>query len=164
MRRLAILCIIASAIVTVLATSASAHVEVMPSTAKKGAYQMLTFSVPNESDTASTVRLDVTIPQNRAITTVRVQPKPGWNVAVQKTNGLVTTITWTGGTIAPDQFDLFTIAAGPLPKAKQVVFKALQTYSDGTVVRWIEPQAKGAPEPEHPAPVLTLKGTAASAD
>jgi hypothetical protein len=40
------------------------------------------------------------------------------------------------------------------------VFKAVQTYGDGTVVRWIEDQPKGAPEPEHPAPVLTLKGKA----
>ena len=31
----------------------------------------------------------------------------------------------------------------------------MQTYSDGTIVRWIEAEA-GGQEPEHPAPVLTL--------
>jgi hypothetical protein len=40
------------------------------------------------------------------------------------------------------------------------VFKAVQTYSDGTVVSWIEPVVKGTPAPEHPAPVLRLAGHA----
>ena len=39
----------------------------------------------------------------------------------------------------------------------QLVFKTLQTSSDGTVVRWIETPAKGAGEPEHPAPLLRLE-------
>jgi hypothetical protein len=38
----------------------------------------------------------------------------------------------------------------------QAVLKTLQTYSDGTIVRWIDDTAAGQPEPEHPAPVLTL--------
>ena len=63
----------------------------------------------------------------------------------------------------PGEFDLFTISAGPLPtKTSKLTFKAMQTYSDGDVVSWIQQTAKGAPEPEHPAPTLTL--TAASDD
>jgi periplasmic copper chaperone A len=39
------------------------------------------------------------------------------------------------------------------------MFKALQTYSDGDVVRWIdEPKADGS-EPDHPAPILKLAKT-----
>ncbi len=46
---------------------------------------------------------------------------------------------------------------GPLPtNTKQLVFKAIQTYSDGTTVNWIQRTVKGAPEPDHPAPVLKL--------
>jgi hypothetical protein len=46
---------------------------------------------------------------------------------------------------------------GPLPTdTDQLVFKALQTYDNGEVVRWIDAAPQGAPEPEHPAPVLTL--------
>ena len=37
----------------------------------------------------------------------------------------------------------------------QIVFKALQTYSDGDIVRWIDEPADGV-ELEHPAPVLKL--------
>lgn len=40
--------------------------------------------------------------------------------------------------------------------------KALQTYSDGTVVPWIDPTPKSGPETDHPAPALTL--TKASSD
>jgi uncharacterized protein DUF1775 len=32
----------------------------------------------------------------------------------------------------------------------------VQTYDDGTVVRWDQPRAAGAAEPEHPAPTLRL--------
>ena len=46
------------------------------------------------------------------------------------------------------------MSLGPLPTADQIVFKALQTYSDGEIVRWID-EAAGA-EAEHPAPVLKL--------
>jgi uncharacterized protein len=160
MRRLGVLCITTVIVVLAASSAASAHVTVNPSTAPKGGFAILGFSVPVESETASTVKLELTIPQDKKITSVRVQPKPGWKATVQKTDGLVTGITWEGGRIDPDQFDVFTISAGPLPKAKQIMFKVVQTYSDGSEVRWIEPQAKGAPEPEHPAPVLTLKGTA----
>ncbi len=41
------------------------------------------------------------------------------------------------------------------------MFKAIQTYSDGTTVSWIETPAPGSTaEPDHPAPTLSL----ASAD
>jgi periplasmic copper chaperone A len=36
------------------------------------------------------------------------------------------------------------------------VFKALQTYESGEVVRWIEETPPGGEEPEFPAPVLKL--------
>ncbi|MER5640982.1 DUF1775 domain-containing protein [Kitasatospora sp. NPDC002227] len=46
-----------------------------------------------------------------------------------------------------------------------LVFKALQTYDDGTVVRWIDETRAGQPEPQHPAPVLTLtKASSSDAD
>ncbi len=45
---------------------------------------------------------------------------------------------------------------------KQIEFKAVQTYSNGEVIRWIESTPKGGPEPELPAPVLKLVGTARS--
>jgi uncharacterized protein len=83
---------------------------------------------------------------------------------IQTDDGPVTTavteIAWkadsAASAIKPGEFGEFSIAAEPLPKTTSLRFPALQTYSNGTVVRWIQVAAPGAPEPEHPAPTLSL--------
>jgi uncharacterized protein YcnI len=160
------------AIVVLTAGAAFAHVEMVPASAVRGSSAILSFSVPNEEPAANTVKLEVTLPASQPIPSVSVKAMAGWSVAtattklpkpVETDDGEVTEavskITWTatGGGLNPGEFDLFTISAGPLPtKGKSMTFKVLQTYSDGTVVSWIEPSVKGTPEPEHPAPVLAL--------
>jgi len=160
------------ALVILAAAPAGAHVTVQPDVAKKGSFSVFSFNVPNETSTANTVKLEVTFPTDTPIAFVSVQPIPGWTWAADMTqlakpvktdDGEVTQavskLTWSGGAIAPGEFQLFTISAGPLPtNKKSLEFKAVQTYSDGTVVRWIEDTPKGGPEPEHPAPVLKLAG------
>jgi hypothetical protein len=68
----------------------------------------------------------------------------------------VSKITWTAAgadaAIKPGQFLEFEVSAGPLPEVDQIVFKSLQTYSDGDIVRWIEEPTADGKEPEHPAP------------
>jgi uncharacterized protein len=141
------------------AGAAGAHVAVTPSTAPKGGFEILSFSVPNEKDDANTVGLEVEFPAKYPIPSVRVKPMTGWTIEVTKTGDAVSTVTWTAtdGGLTPGQFDLFTVSAGPLPtNTKKLELAAVQTYSDGDVVSWSEPAVKGAPEPEHPAPTLTL--------
>jgi hypothetical protein len=76
----------------------------------------------------------------------------------------VSQITWTGGTIAPGQFDEFEVAVGPLPADVEVLlFPAVQTYSDGTEVTWNQQSFAGQPEPDHPAPVLKLTAATGTA-
>jgi uncharacterized protein len=158
------------ATVVALATTAWGHVTVRPGSAERGAFEILNFSVPNESDTASTVGLEVTFPTETPIPSVRVQPKPGWTYSVERTQlpepidlhgseltEVVSKISWTGGEIKPGEFDLFAISVGPLPeKGKELLFPALQIYSDGTEVNWNEKTPPSGEEPEHPAPVLKL--------
>lgn len=167
-----ILGVLAAAIVALGASAAVAHVTVNPGSAPKGGFEVLSFNVPNEEPNANTVKLEVELPTKYPIAFVSTQPMPGWTVVTQKTtlakpvttdDGQVTEavsrISWTAtdGGLKPGEFDLFTISAGPLPtKPNKLVFKAIQTYSDGTVVSWIQQTVKGAPEPEHPAPVLKL--------
>ena len=76
----------------------------------------------------------------------------------------VSQVTWSGGTIEPGQFQQFTVSVGLPDDADELEFKALQTYSDGTVVRWIEAETPGGAEPEHPAPVLTLTAAAGTTE
>jgi uncharacterized protein len=138
----------------------------------------VTFKVPTESDTASTTKLVVQVPP---LGSVAVQPEPGWTVAtkvsklatpIKTDDGEVTQavseITWTAtaGGIKPGQFQQFDVSVGPLPDKPSISFPAIQTYSDGTVVRWIETAAPGSSaEPDHPAPTLTIAAarTAAAA-
>jgi len=159
-----------------LAAPASAHVTVKPDAAAKGSFSVFSFAVPNESDTASTVQVEITFPTDHPIAFVSVQPIPGWTWKAETTqlakplktedgevSQVVSKVTWSGGSIGPGEFQLFTVSAGPLPTTgKQVEFKAVQTYSDGQVTRWIESTPKGGPEPEFLAPVLKLVGRAKS--
>lgn len=174
-RRRAALGVLAGAVGAslLLAGPAAAHVTVQPPTATAGGYATLSFKVPTESDTASTTGLDVQFPVDTPIASVSVQPKPGWTYEVTKAapaepltvhgsqvSEVVTRVIWTArndGGIRPGEFDTFTVSAGPLPEdADQLVFKTLQTYSDGEVVRWIDVAADGGEEPADPAPILAL--------
>jgi uncharacterized protein YcnI len=164
----------AVAATTLVATSpAAAHVTVNPREAQQGGFAKLAFRVPNEKANASTVKLEVVVPSQAPIAFLSVKPVPGWTAAVEKSKlatpiksddgevaEAVSKITWTStgaeSAIKPGQFLEFEVSAGPLPEVNQIVFKALQTYSDGDVVRWIEEPAADGREPEHPAPVLKL--------
>ncbi|MCX3058481.1 YcnI family copper-binding membrane protein [Streptomyces beihaiensis] len=169
--------------VALLSAPAFAHVSVRPEgAAAKGGFAVVDFKVPNERDKAATTKVEVAFPTDHPLASVMPEPVPGWKVEVtkskldkpielegQKINEAVTKVTWTAtGSgdakgIQPGYFQKFPVSVGQLPTdTDQLVFKALQTYDDKEVVRWIEPQQKGQPEPENPAPTLEL--TAASDD
>jgi periplasmic copper chaperone A len=138
--------------VVLLAAPAAAHVTANPSEATRGGFAKIAFRVPNERDDAGTVRVEIQLPAEHPIENVSVRPVPGWEADVTDT-----VITWTGGPIEPGQFQEFDVSLGPLPDdADELVFKALQTYSSGEVVRWIEEPSEGGEEPDHPAPVVRL--------
>ncbi|MFB7273707.1 YcnI family protein [Streptomyces sp. NPDC056244] len=179
---------IAATALLLLAGPASAHVSVQPQgEAAKGGYATINFKVPNERDNASTVKVEVNFPTDHPLASVSPQAVPGWKIDVTKSKlakplemhgntitEAVSKVTWTadGGKIAPGYFQQFPLSVGQLPEdADQLVFKAIQTYDNKEVVRWIEEPKEGAAEPENPAPVLKLSaatddehGGAATAD
>ncbi len=149
------------------ATAAQAHVTLQPKTAAAGAYVVEAVRVPNETDDATTTKVTVQFPEGFA--SLSYQPVAGWSVKVAKEklatpvktdDGEVTegvkTVTWTATSkaagIAPGQFRDFPISVQIPGKAGDTLtFKALQTYSDGEVVRWI-----GAPDADKPAPTVSV--------
>lgn len=179
LRRLGVVAVTVLGLLAV-AGPASAHVTVNPKEAVEGGYARLEFRVPNESDTAGTTKLEVHLPDNAPLASVSTMPVPGWTVSVTKrkldqpvqvhgspVSEVVSVITWTatpGAAIKPGQFQEFPVSMGPLPAVDKMVFKALQTYSDGNIVRWIDEPANDGSEPENPAPVLkvTPKSTGAT--
>lgn len=170
----------ASAMTIFSASAASAHVSVNPNTAAQGGYTKLTFRVPDEKPAASTTKVEINFPTSDPITSVRVQPLAGWSYVAERANlptpitssersitDVISKITWTAdasSAIKPGEFQEFNVSVGPLPKTNSVQFKALQTYSDGDVVRWIDQPSADGTEPEHPAPTLTLTRASSTED
>ncbi len=157
--------------VILTAGPAWAHVEIDPDSEPKGATVVFSFRVPNEEPNANTVKLDVQFPTDYPFANVLVGQKTGWTFTSQSQKlakpivtddgtftDAVTEVTWTAtnGGIPPGAFDLFPVFAGLPKNTSKLTFKAIQTYSNGDVVSWIEIPTKGAPAPDHPAPVLTL--------
>jgi uncharacterized protein YcnI len=167
---------VVAALVGLLAVGAgiaSAHVTVRSPNASSGGFGTVVFTVPNESDTASTTRVRIQIPESTPLASVSVEQVPGWTVTTTQTtlkkplttdDGVtVTTATSVidfeaakGGGIPPGQFQEFRLSGGPFPDSATMTFNVVQTYSDGTEAAWIEPTIQGQPEPQHPAPVLKL--------
>jgi uncharacterized protein len=138
---------------------AQAHVTLHPNSVPAGAFTVLDIRVPNEESDANTTKLVVQMPPG--FTDVLTQEVPGWtaHVATRKLakpvkteDGLATEevsrIAWSGGSIPPGQFQEFPISVQiPDKPGSALTFKALQTYDNGKVVRWI-----GSPSSETPAP------------
>jgi uncharacterized protein YcnI len=144
-------------LLAVVAT-ASAHVAV---TAGAAAGEIV-LSVPNESASADTISVAMQLPDN--VVRTRVPDLAGWThtettvpldpplrVDGVEVASRVTTVTWTGGRIAPGREAEFRLrlAVAEGTKRTGLAFPAVQRYSDGDVVRWI-----GGPGSEFPAGVL----------
>jgi uncharacterized protein YcnI len=146
--------------------SASAHVTVSPYGAAAGSFALLTFTVPNESATAATVKIEIDIPEATPFPEVSYVPLPGWTVELvtapldkpvkfdgNEITDAVTKVIWSadeGSELADGQLGLFHLSVGPVPDTGHIVLPAIQTYSDGSVVKWDETSH----DAENPAPVL----------
>ncbi|MGW5419942.1 YcnI family copper-binding membrane protein [Streptomyces sp. NPDC003943] len=172
---------VAASSVLLLSGTAFAHVSVQPQgQATQGGYATVNLKVPNERDNASTVKVEVSFPADHPLASVMPQPVPGWKVEVTRAklakplalhgktiNEAVSKVTWTadGSKIGPGQFQQFPLSLGQLPEdTDRLVLKALQTYDNNEVVRWIEEPKDGAAEPENPAPVLKLAAATGEGD
>jgi periplasmic copper chaperone A len=152
-----------AAVALVLAPAAAAHVTVNPNKVAADSFARFAIRVPNERPNADTTKVTVRLPQGLFF--VSFQPKPGWKRTVtmenldppatvfgEKVTERVATVTWQGARIAPGEFDEFGMSAKvPNAPGRTLVFPALQTYSNGEVVRWI-----GAPDADEPASRVTL--------
>lgn len=167
--------VVTAAGVALLATAvpAFAHVTAQPGAAEQGGYSVVNLRVPTESETAGTVSLQVTLPADHPITSVRTSPRPGWTATttsapldppVERFGRTITeavrTVTWTadpGVRIGPGEFADFPLSLGPLPEDTDLlVLPAVQTYDDGEVVAWDQEPGPDGAEPERPAPTVAL--------
>jgi uncharacterized protein YcnI len=155
-------------LVRLLLTTLVAHVTIDPPQVAKDRFARLAFRVPNEREDAVITHFRVRLPAEHPIRYVSVRPLPGWAYQVEtapppkpargggdELTDVVSGLTWTGGKIAPGEFEEFVVSLGPLPHdTDQLLFPATQTYDDGAVVHF----DKGRERSGHPAPAVTLLG------
>lgn len=137
---------------TLFAGVASAHVTVLPKETTQGSYEMFTVRVPSENDTVPTTQIKVEFPSEVNIS--RFEPKPGWKYEIQKdATDKITSVTWTteGDGLSATEFGLFNMQGKVADEATEIVFKAYQTYQDGSLVEWV-----GASDADKPASVTTV--------
>jgi uncharacterized protein YcnI len=132
----------------VVTSAAMAHAKVAPPIVQKGTDNVFTVAVPTESESANTTMVELNVPEGFGIDAV--MPAPGWKIATEKTgsgeNADITKITWSGGSIPPEQATNFEFVGGA-DSAKNYDFSVRQTYSDGKVVDWNGPESSDAPAP-----------------
>ena len=142
---------VAAALLALPATAA-AHVTVQPTEVPAGEFKRLDVRVPNERDDASTTKVQVKFPPGFIF--VSHEPVAGWTTQVkmakldepveaygEQHDEQVDTITFStkGKGIGPGQFQDFGIYTKMPAKSGTLTFKAVQTYSNGEIVRWIGP-------------------------
>lgn len=176
-RRAAVASALATGVVLLGSTGASAHVGVSSPDAEPGGFGKLVFRVPSESDTAKTESVTVSLPTDTPFRFVSTRAMTGWTAETktEKLDEPVTTdgfklteavaeVTWTaqpGSALDPHEFQEFELSVGPFPEGvDSLTFPTVQTYSDGEVASWDQPVVEGEPEPESPAPLLELAAPA----
>jgi uncharacterized protein YcnI len=160
LRRL-VICFVLAAVV--LPAAAVAHVTIQPGEWEPGAFATMVVRVPNERDDAETTTVSVQFPDN--VLTARFQAHPtcerevereALDQPVEDITERIVSVTWTcDPPIAADGFDEFGLSF-QIPEDAQpgdeLLFPAVQTYSSGEVVNWVDPD----PEADTPAPRVTV--------
>jgi periplasmic copper chaperone A len=158
--------ILAAVIAVLLAAPvAAAHVTLNPREWEAGGFAKFDVRVPNERDNADTTRVVMRFPDE--ILSASFQDVPGWDRQVEmaqldqpieiegeQITEKIGTVTWSGGTIEPGEFQEFGVSFQVPEDAEPgtaLAFPSIQTYSNGERVRWIGPE-----ESDEPAPTVTV--------
>jgi periplasmic copper chaperone A len=160
LRRL-LICVGLAAVV--FPAAAVAHVTIQPGEWEAGAFAAMAVRVPNERDDAETTSVTVQFPEN--VLTARFQAHPfcerdvqteELDQPVEEITERIVSVTWTcDPPIAADGFDEFGMSFQVPEDAQpgdEILFPALQVYSSGEEVRWVDPD----PEADTPAPRIVI--------
>jgi uncharacterized protein YcnI len=127
---------------------ALAHVTVAPKTSSQGAWEKYEVRLPNEKKLVTTT-LEVRFPAGLRV--MSFEDKPGWSVKPLRDGaGAINGAIWSGQ-LPPERFVEFGIIAVNPKKGSELIWTAVQTYADGSVVSW-----SGPPGSKAPAPKVTL--------
>jgi hypothetical protein len=161
MKRLIVLLVGIGVASAILAGPAWAHIEVEARPASPGAADaVLAFTAKSESKTAGITKLEILAdPAIAADQITLVEGPTGWKMGSSSQGGFVV----EGPGVPAGQDAKLSVKVKQLPNTPEVVFKTLQSYSDGRIDRWIELAGPDGKEPEMPAPIVKLAAGAQSA-
>ena len=148
---------LAAVLLAACAGSALAHVTANPLQAPVGAFQRYAIRVPSEK-AAATVKVEVEFPAQLRVS--ETEALSGWRTQARKNDkGDITTVTWDNGAIAGGQFVEFGVIARNPDAPTELVWKAIQTYQDGSEVHWVGPR-----DAQYPASVTRVVAREAGDD
>ncbi len=125
--------------ILLLGGSALAHVTVKPGEALTASRQVFTVSVPNEK-AVSTTKLELKIPSG--VTDVTPTVQAGWSIHTESPeDDAIDAIIWDAGEVPAGQRAEFSFSARMPEASGEIQWKAYQTYADGSVVSWDQPEA-----------------------
>ncbi len=132
----------------VFASAASAHARVSPAVSLSGKLQLYSLAIPTEKEGLTTTKIVLTVPKNFSIDSF--VPAPGWTRQVEQhgsgDSAIVQKVTWTGGSIPTGEDSLFQFLGQPASNGTYT-FDVEQTYSDGSIVDWSDPETGANPAP-----------------
>jgi uncharacterized protein YcnI len=139
---------LAATMIAAGAGAAEAHIQVSPTAAAPDDAVEFRVLIPGERE-QETTRVDLKVPNG--VLPFSFGQTPGWKRrTIDAPNGAVDRIVWTGR-LPHDGFVAFSFLASTPPRPGTIAWKALQTYSDGKIVRWI-----GPPDSDNPAPTTKI--------
>jgi uncharacterized protein YcnI len=142
----------------VATTGAWAHARMSPSVSLANELQLYSLAIPTEKANAYTTKIVLTLPKDFSIDSF--VPNPGWTRTEQQSgsgdSAVITQVTWSGGHVPTEEDSLFQFLAQPA-KAGTYTFQVQQTYSDGSIVNWADPETG-----QDPAPTIKVVSTVGS--
>jgi len=168
----------AAAITVFSAMPSLAHISLQQNEAAPGAYKAV-LGIPHGCDGEPTVSVHVEIPAG--FIGAKPMPKPGWTLEIENgdyakpyrlhgeevSSGPIT-ITWSGGSLADEHYDEFTIRGtlADVESGQRLFFKTIQTCPSGAQEAWTEEPTEGQ-DPhalDYPAPFVTIAAADGAAE
>ncbi len=155
-----------------IAGPALAHVSLENKEVAPGATVKFVLRLPHGCSGSATTSLRIAVPEQ--LSSVKPQPKPGWNLSVTTEDlhkisaetthahggaAQVKEISWTGGKLDDAFYDEFVFRATVSKTATDRIFVPIVQECESGVDRWIEIPAAGASADDlkHPAPSVRIQ-------
>lgn len=161
----------AVALIVLTSTAAYAHITLETSETLADSYHKTVFRLPHGCEGAATTGVRIRIPEG--VTSVKPQPKSGWELAIRKERlakpivgphghpiaEVVSEVSWHGGPLPDEHYDEFVLHVRlPAVQSQTTLYFPTVQECEQSVHRWIEiPEpGKSGGDYRSPAPALRL--------